>query len=132
VVGVFVDDDIVAVPEPVAAEADVVGSDVKVEAAKSETIGAAAGEAPDVTAPESAGKVAVLPGMIEVVVRIVAAGIVANPFAVGVNVWRVGMASLVVEVRVFRGRMRCARRFRTAGGDMGGSAADLTAMLGQG
>jgi hypothetical protein len=69
--------------------------------------------------------------MVEVVVNIVMAGIVADPFAVGVNVRRVGMASLVVEVRSLRGWMRCARRFGTVGRNVGGSATDLTAMLGQ-
>ena len=131
-VGVFVNDDVVVIPKPVVAESDVIWGDTEVKAAEPETVWASAAEMPDVATAESAGEASVLPGMVEVVVRIVAAGIVANPFAVGVNVWRVGMASLVVEVRVFRGRMRCARRFRTAGGDMGGSAADLTAMLGQG
>jgi len=36
-----------------------------------------------------------LPGMIEVIVRIVAAGIVADPLAVGADVMSVGMAGLV-------------------------------------
>ncbi|MFZ1005926.1 MAG: hypothetical protein WAN65_03760 [Candidatus Sulfotelmatobacter sp.] len=124
-VGVFVDDDVVAVPEPVAAEADVVGSDAKVEAAKPETVGSAAAEVPDVPAPETASEVAVLPGMVEVVVNIVMAGIVANPFAVGVNVRCVGMASLIVEVRCLRGGMRRARRFGTVGGNVRGPATNL-------
>ena len=107
-VGVFVDHDIVAVPKPVAAEADVVGSDAKVEAAEPETIGAAAAEVPNVAAPESACEAPVLPGMVKMVVNVVTAGIVANPFAVGVNVRCVGMASLVVEVRGLRRWMKCA------------------------
>ena len=129
-VGVFVDHDIVAVPKPVAAEADVVGSNAKVEAAEPETIGAAAAEVPDVAAAEAASKVAVLPGMVEVVVNIVMAGVVADPFAVGVNVRRGGMASLVVEVRGLRRWMGCARRLGTVGGDVGDSAAYLTATFG--
>jgi hypothetical protein len=87
---------------------------------------------PDVAAAEATGEVAVLPGMVEVVVNIVMAGVVADPFAVGVNVRRVGMACLVVEVRSLGRWMRCARRFGTVGGNVGGSSADLAAMLGQG
>ena len=130
-VGVFVNDDIVAVPKPVAAEADVVGSNAKVEAAEPETIGTAAAEVPDVAAAEAASKVAVLPGMVEVVVDVVMAGVVADPFAVGMNVRRVGMAGLVVEMRSLRRWMRCARGFGTVGWDVGRSATDLTVMLGQ-
>ena len=131
-VGVFVNDDIVAVPEPVATEADVVGSDAKVEAAEPETIGTASRQVPDVAPAEASGEVAVLPGMVEVVVNIVMAGVVADPFAVGVNVRRVGMVSLIVEVRGLRGWMGCARRLGAAGGDVGGPATNLTATLRQG
>lgn len=132
VIGVFVDDDIVAIPEPVIAEADVVGSDAKVEAAEPETIGAAPAKVPDVPAPETAGEVPMFPGMVEMIVNVVTAGIVANPFAVGVNVRRVGMASPVVKVRSRRGGMRRARRFGTVGGNVRGPATNLTATLGQG
>lgn len=110
VVGVFVDNDIVTVPEPVAAEADVVGGDAEIESAEPKAIRAASAEVPDMAAAEAASKVAVLPGMVEVVVDIVMAGIVTDPFAVGVNVRHVGMASLVVEMRGLRRWMRCARR----------------------
>jgi hypothetical protein len=40
---------------------------------------------------------AMLPGMIDVVVGIIAAGIVADPFVVGVDVGGVGVAVLVVK-----------------------------------
>jgi hypothetical protein len=62
VVGVFVDHDIVAIPKPVAAEADIVGSDAEIESAEPKAIRAASAEVPDAAATEAAGKVAVLPG----------------------------------------------------------------------
>ncbi len=98
-VGIFIDDDVIAVPEPVAAEANVIRSDTEIEAAEPEAVGAASGEMPDVAAAEAAGKASVLPGMIEVVVGIVGTGVVADPFAVRMDVRRVGMSGLVVEVR---------------------------------
>jgi hypothetical protein len=58
---------------------------------------------PDVAAAEATGEVAVLPGMVEVVVNIVMAGVVADPFAVGVDVRSVGMASFVGIVSIFDG-----------------------------
>jgi hypothetical protein len=80
-VGVFIDDDIVAVPKPVAAEADVVGRYAEIETTKPEAVGPAARQMPDMPAPESAREAPVFPGMIEMVVRIVGSGIVADPLS---------------------------------------------------
>jgi hypothetical protein len=44
---------------------------------------------------EAAGEVPMLPGMIKVIVRIIRAGIVADPLIVGVDVRSVGMAIFV-------------------------------------
>jgi hypothetical protein len=110
VVGIFVDDDVVAIPEPAVAKADVVRSDAEIEAAEPEAAGTASGQMPYVAGAETAGKVAVLPRMIEVVVGIVGTGIVADPFAVGVNVGGVGMAFVVVEMsRGLMGSMHWCR-----------------------
>ena len=130
-VGIIVDDDVVAVPKPVVAEADVIGGDAEIEATEPEAIGTASCEMPNVAAAKAAGEVSVLPGVIEVVVRIVWAGVVADPFAVGVDVRRVGMTGLVVEVTVFLGGsgMRSTGRSRAMGGNVGGSTTDLTMML---
>src|SRR5262249_16436798 len=67
VIGTLVNHDVVAVPEPVAAKAKVEWGDMKVESSEPEAVGPAANQSPDVTAPEAAGKVAVLPGMVEVI-----------------------------------------------------------------
>ena len=103
VVGIFVDDDVVAVPEPVVAVGEVECADAEIETAEPEAVGTASGEMPDVTAAEAAGEVAVFPGMIKMHAGIVATGVVADPFAVRVNVRGIGVTSLVVEVRFFGG-----------------------------
>jgi hypothetical protein len=123
VVGVFVDDDVVAVPEPVAAIADVEGADAEVETSEPEAVGAASGEMPDVAAAEASGEVAVFPGMIEVHAGIVTAGVVADPFAVGVNVRRVGMSPFVAQVR--GSRFRDMYRSGAVGRNVSGAAADF-------
>jgi len=97
VIGVFVDGDLVGAPVPVVAEAVVSGENAEVEAAEPEAFAIAAFDAPDVAAAETAGEAAVSPGMIDMVVGIIAAGVMADPFAVGVDVRGVGMAFLVVE-----------------------------------
>ena len=71
VVGVFVDHDLVAVPEPVVAETDVIRSYAEIKATEPEAVGTASREMPDVAAAEAAGEASVLPGMIEIVVGIV-------------------------------------------------------------
>ena len=122
-VRIFVNDDVVAVPEPIAAEANVIRGYAEIEAAEPETVGTASGEMSDVAAAEAAGKASVLPGMIEVVVRVVAARVMANPFAVRMDVRRVGMSGLVVEVRSRRHRM--FNRSRPMGGDVPDTVADV-------
>lgn len=131
-VRVFVDNDVVAVPEPVVAEADVVGGDAEVEAAEPEAIGATAAEMPDVATAEAAGEAAVFPGVVEMVMGVVATRVMADPLAVRVDVRRVGMSRLVVEVRIFRRGMRSLNRTWTMRGDMCRPTSDATEMLGEG
>ena len=131
-VGIFIDDDVVAVPEPVAAEADVIGSDAEIEATEPEAVGTAPREMPDVAASEAAGKASVFPGMIEVVMGIVAAGVMADPFAIGMNVRRVRMSGLVVEVTGCWGRMPSWRWSGAVRRDVPDATADGSAMLGKG
>lgn len=97
VVGVFIDDDLVSAPIPVVAKAIVGGENAEGEATEPEAFAIAAFDAPDVAAAETAVEAAVSPGMIDMVVDVSAAGVVADPFAIGVDVGGVGMAFLVVE-----------------------------------
>lgn len=101
VVGIFVDDDLVGIPEPIAAEAEVGRSNAEIEAVEPEAGRAAAGEMPDMAFAEAAGEVAMLPRLIKMVVGIVGARIVADPFAVGVNVRSFGVAGFVGIVGLF-------------------------------
>jgi hypothetical protein len=71
------------------------------------------------SAPEPAGEVAVFPGMVEVVVRIVTAGGMADPLVVGVDVRSFRMAFLVGVVQMLgRGVRSAVHRCGTVGGDV--------------
>jgi len=101
-IGIVIDYDVVAVPQPVAAIADIDRRNAEVESAKPEATGTAAGQPPRMTLTDAAGKVPVLEGMIQVVARIVGAAIVADPFvAFRVYVWRFGMALLIGKSGMF-------------------------------
>lgn len=95
-VGILVDHDVVGIPDPVIAIADIVGSNRKIEAAKPETARASPFDAKHVSLAEPAGKSSVLPGTIEVVVRIILACVMPDPLvAAGVDVGRFGMPLLI-------------------------------------
>jgi hypothetical protein len=91
-VGIFVDHDLVAVPEPVTAQSEVKGGDAESEAAEPETGGTASANAPDVAAAEAAGESAMFKGMVEVESGIVSPGVVADPGAIMMDVRGFGMA----------------------------------------
>ena len=124
VVGIFVDHDVVTIPKPVVAESDVEGRDAEIESAEPETTRAAACEVPAVLRAEATSKVSMLPGMIEVVVGIAAACVVADPFSVGVNVRSIRMTGLIVEVPGLWCGMRRSHRRGTVSGDVS-TAADV-------
>ena len=122
-VGVFVDDDVVGVPEPSVDVAEVVGGYAEVEATEPEAGGAASAETPDVGGAEACGEVAVLPGVVEVIVGIVWAAVVADPVGV-INVRGVGVAGGVGEVVVVGWAGGAVVGFGAMGGWwMGGSSA---------
>jgi hypothetical protein len=87
-IGVVVDDDLIRIPQPVAAEAKVVRRYAKVEAAKPESARSASRKAPNVAAANAAGKAAVFPRVVEMVMSIVATGVMPHP-----------MVALRVDVR---------------------------------
>lgn len=121
VVRIVVNHNLVTVPHPTVAEANVIGGDTEVEPPKPEATGPSAGQMPNVAAANSARKVAMLPGVIEVVVGITRAGVVTNPFAIGVNVRRIGVPGRVAKMTFFRSRRRMRlnmRLGRAMGGDM--------------
>ena len=71
VIRIIVEDDLIGGPIPVAAVADVIGRYAEVESAEPEAARTASAETPDVSAANLTGKVSVLPGMVEMIVRIV-------------------------------------------------------------
>ena len=91
VIRVLVNHDLVAVPQPSITESDVIGGDVEVESPEPEAVRPSATQMPDVAAAKSTGKAPVLPRVINVVVGVSWPAIVSNPFAVGVDVGRLGV-----------------------------------------
>lgn len=65
VIGIFVDDDVVASPVPVVAIANVRACNAEIETVKPEAGRTAAGEMPDMAFAKAAAEVAMLPRMIE-------------------------------------------------------------------
>jgi len=57
----------------------------------------------NVAATKLSGKVPVFPGVVNVIVGIIASCVVANPLPVGMNMGRVRVSGLVIEVVVGRG-----------------------------
>lgn len=98
VIGIVVDDDLVGVPEPIVAVAGVKRADAEIKAVEPEAAGTAATEMPDMASANAAAETAMLPGMVEMEAGIIVSGVVADPFAVGVNVRGFGMAFLVIEL----------------------------------
>jgi hypothetical protein len=98
VVGVLVDDDAVAVPEPVVAIVIIVWRNVEEVAVEPEAVSASAGYHENMARPKAAVVMPVLPGMVEVVVLVIAPVAVADPSAVvAVDVGRVGMSLAVAK-----------------------------------
>lgn len=90
-VWILINHDLIAVPKPITAEAVVIGCHAEVEAIEPEARRAASHKPPDMRRAKPACEAPVLPRMGEVVVRIIGAGIVADPLTVRVDVGSVGM-----------------------------------------
>jgi hypothetical protein len=99
VVGVFVNDHIVAVPIPAIAVGKVKRGDAEVEAAKPETAGIPTLYAPPMSVTEATLKAAVLPRMVEVETVVIPSPVVTDPFAVAVHVRGFRMV-VAVPIRV--------------------------------
>jgi hypothetical protein len=118
VIGIIEDGDLIGIPKPVVAVTEIVCGDAEVEATEPETRGAASHETKDMAATESAGEPTVLPGMVKVVMRVVTAGVVADPLAVAVDVRGIGVSGFVVEYGMFDDGMSITSgRRRTVGGN---------------
>lgn len=119
VVRIVIDDDVVAVPIPIAAITHIVGCNREEKAANAEAPRAAAAQSPYVAATDSSREATVLPRMVEVIMHVRSAGIVPDPTVVlGMHVWCLRMALFVgkcaplsgrrpMRGRVHRGRPMC-------------------------
>ena len=101
IVGVFVDNDPVAVPIPVITEAVIIRSYVEVVTPEPEAFPASAGQHPHVTRTKAAVVRSVLPRMLKVIVVLFPAVVVSDPPAIVVNVRPVRMSfAIAIDVLV--------------------------------
>jgi len=96
VIRVFIEHDVVGTPFPVATVPDVGRGHAEEKAAKPEPARAASLDPEDMAGAEAARKMAVLPRLGQMEARVVASGVVADPFIVGsVHVWGGGMTGMI-------------------------------------
>jgi len=103
VIWILINHDLVRIPEPVIAKAVVVWGNAKVEAAKPETLPVPSYKPKDMAGTEPAREAPMLPRMIEMVVRIITAGVMPDPLIARIDVRGVRVAGLVAIIAVFRG-----------------------------
>lgn len=101
-VRIVVDDNLIRVPEPVAAEGEIGFRDHPVPSVEPESAWPTAGNTPDMRRTEASAEVAVFPGMIEMVVRIVRPGVMTDPRLAVIHVRDIGVAGLVGVVAILR------------------------------
>jgi len=96
VIGIVVDHDVVAVPQPIAAVVIVVRRDAPEKAAEPETVPASSFEAINVVAANFAAETSVFPRAVKMVMRIAAAPVMTDPtITFSMNVGSFGVALLV-------------------------------------
>ena len=98
VVRIVVDDDVIADPIPAAAVGQIIGCNAPVPPVEPEAAWSATDQTPPVCRSKSAREAAMLPRVIQVIVRIIATRVVTDPFIARVHVWSIGMTRLVIEV----------------------------------
>lgn len=93
IVGIFVDDDLIAIPVPVGHDVVIESRDVPIKIIEPEASGTSASESPHVPGAETAGETTVRPGVFEMIMHVITTSFVANPTVVtGVYVGDAGMA----------------------------------------
>jgi len=119
-VGIFVYDDIIVVPVPITDVVVIVGRYAEVEVVKEEALAVSTAEAEHMAAAEAASEAAVLPWMIDAIVFVAAAGIVADPCVIVVDVRGFRVTGPVAEgsapvflTAAFRCAIFCCAIFRT-------------------
>ncbi len=94
-IGVVVDYDTVAVPQPVVAETVIIRCYAEVESVEEEPFPISSPQMPDMAFSDASGKAAVFKGMVQVIVRIVTASIVSHPLIIGMDVRSFRVSGLV-------------------------------------
>src|SRR5260370_3316422 len=97
VAGILVEEDGIDGPIPVVGVVVIVGSYAEIEAAEPKALAISSAKVIDVAAAKAAGEAAVFPGMIEMIVRVAATGIMADPSAIVVDVRRIRMTFPIAE-----------------------------------
>ena len=98
VIRIFIDRNVVRIPVPVAHVIVIIRSYAEKESVKSETLAVAAVHVPNVFTSEPTGEMSVLPGMVDMVVDIVATRTVSHPCFSTVHVRRIRMARLIIKM----------------------------------
>jgi len=115
IVRIFVEHDVIAVPQPAVTKGNIDGRNAEIEAPEPETTGSAATKPPYVMGAEFTREMTVLPRVIEVVSRIPA--VVPNPLIVPrMNVRRIRMSRSISVVGMFGSllvRLRVSRWSRS-------------------
>ena len=106
IVRVVVENDVIRVPNPAVGIAQVAGGDGKVETVKEESGRAATAEAIHVRGAELAGKVSVLPGVIQM--KGASAIVVADPAAIVMDVRSFRVTTGITETVGLLCALRCA------------------------
>lgn len=123
---ICIDHDVVAIPLPVVTVVVVSRGNAKEESVKAEALAIAPSETVDVSGTKGARKMSVLPGAIEVVTRVVSAGIVADPsIRPGIHVRSIRMAGLLGKLAELTLRRRSTSAIYSSGSAFGRSATTI-------
>jgi len=115
VVWIIVNHDVIAIPEPAVAVAVIVRCYVKIKPVEPEPAGSAAAKPPAMAGTETTVEVAMRKWMIQVVMLIVPACIMADPSVMAIiviDVGCIGMAFMITQVRVILGCPWSSMEFR--------------------
>src|SRR6202166_2131338 len=125
VIGIIVNGDVVRIPEPAVCVSDIVRGNRKIKTVEPETVGTSAPKTPDMSTANAAIKTTMFICVIEPIMRVAAASIVAYPLSVGMDVGSLRVSLPVAEVAVLSGGMRISHVRRTASRNVLAAATDL-------
>ena len=108
IIGIFVDDDRIGSPQPAGYVRIVERSDAPIVIVEPEPLAVATLEVKYVARSKATGKVAVFKRMVQVKACVVSRDVVADPFTVGVDVRRIGMAWHIPEIVLLDGLFAAA------------------------